>query len=84
MCARVLDSIMSKMGMHFLEPHVEMVNVWKARPLSKNEAICRVLKDGTKVNVSEDSDIVRVQRNAKLNEKLYKKLNLTKKRTPAT
>lgn len=80
MCARVLDGIMSKMGMHFLEPHVEMVPITKVRIKSEN---IKTMKEGTMMHNSADSDIARVMRMSMLNNDKYIKLNHCMKKTPA-
>jgi hypothetical protein len=55
---------MSKMGMHFLEPHVEMVAITKVRLKSEN---IKTMKEGTMMHNSADSDIARVMRMSMLN-----------------
>jgi hypothetical protein len=80
LCAKVLDSIMSHMGMHFLEPHVEMVPITKVRPKSEN---IKTIKEGTMLHNSGESDIARVLRMSMLNKDKYVKLNHGTKKTPA-
>lgn len=65
MCARVLDGMMSHMGMHFLEPHVEMVPITKVRPRSEN---IKTMKEGTMLHTSGESDIAKLLRMTVLNK----------------